>query len=115
MACEESRGLCKSKVVGARVPFGWSLVYSYMAAEVAYDFFRTRVDASLMTEYPQPIDIRQDVGQPGKIDNFVRQVNAALNTRNVLRSLRERPATLEEIPGTCSFCGPACRARPCSR
>ena len=68
-----------------------------MAAEVAYDFFRTRVDASLTTEYPQPIDIRQDIDKPGKIDNWVRQVNAALNTRNVLRSLRERPATLEEI------------------
>ena len=68
-----------------------------MAAEVAYDFFRTRVDASLTTEYPQPIDIRQDIDKPGKIDSWVRQVNAALNTRNVLRSLRERPATLEEI------------------
>ena len=80
--------------MGASVPPGcgaWCTAYSYMAAEVAYDFFRTRVDASLTTEYPQPIDIRQDFGQPGKIDNFVRQVNSALNQVSIYARASNSP------------------------
>ena len=56
-----------------------------MAAEVVNDFFRARLDPSLTTEYHQPFDVRQDVLQPGKSDTFVRQLKAALNTRNILK------------------------------
>ena len=68
-----------------------------MAAEVVNDFFRGRVDPSLLTEYPQQYDVRQDVLEPGKGDTFKRQLKSALNTRNILKSLTERPATLAEI------------------
>ena len=71
--------------------------HSYMAAEVVNEFFRGRVDPSLLTDYPQPFDVRQDVLEPGKSDTYIRQLRAALNTRNILKSLTERPATLAEI------------------
>ena len=88
-----------SKVVGASLteePFRVT-AHSYMAAEVVNDFFRGRVDPSLLTEYPQQYDVRQDVLEPGKGDTFKRQLKSALNTRNILKSLTERPATLAEI------------------
>ena len=93
MACAKARSWVLESLTGGAE----STAHSYMAAEVAYGFFRTRVDSSLTTEYSPPLDVRQDIAQPGKVDNFLRQVKAALNTRNVLKSLIERPATLDEV------------------
>ena len=61
------------------------------------DFFRGRVDPALTTEYPAAFNVRQDLVKSGKSDKFIRQLNAALSTRNIKRLLTDRACMIEEM------------------
>ena len=56
-----------------------------------------RNDSTLTAEWPKTFDTRNDIFVPGKVDTFIRELRAALQTRGLLDSIEQRAPTLQEI------------------
>ena len=66
-----------------------------MATEENLRFGRN--DSTLVTKYPDPFHVINDVSIPGKSDKFVRDLRAALDTRGLLRYILEREVSIVEL------------------
>ena len=58
---------------------------------------RPRNDSTLVVPFPKPFDIKDDILKPGVADNFVRELNAALDTRGLFEHIVCSEPTLHEI------------------
>ena len=57
----------------------------------------TRLSSALVTDWPKPFDIKNDIFMPNKATTFRRQLRAALETRNLLTPLEELAPTLFDV------------------
>ena len=56
-----------------------------------------RVETALATPFPLPINVLNDIYVAGKSDNFLRDMRAALETRDLLQAVVCRPPDFEQL------------------
>ena len=56
-----------------------------------------RIITSHVTKWPVGFDMEHDIFVPGKVEEFLRLLTAALRSRGLLRTLQEREPTLQEL------------------
>ena len=56
-----------------------------------------RIQSALVAKWPEPIDVRDGIFIPGRVEKWNRELTAALRTRGLLESLRTRAPTVEEL------------------
>ena len=53
--------------------------------------------ATMVSKWPQPFDINNDIFIPGKADSFRMELNSALVTRGLFTYLATRPVTKADL------------------
>ena len=57
----------------------------------------SRIQTALVAKWPEPIDVKDGIFVPGKVEKWSRELTAALRTRGLLESLRTRAPSIEEL------------------
>ena len=60
-------------------------------------YHSSKVNASLVSPWPDPIDLHHDIFTPGKADTYKSELVAALRSRDLYNTILEMPPTLETI------------------
>ena len=72
-----------------------------MVASAGHDphgpFGAQRINSSLVSPWPNPIDMQHDIIAPGKVDTYRAELIAALSSRGLYTTILEVPPTLESI------------------
>ena len=57
----------------------------------------SRIQTALVAKWPEPIDVKDGIFVPGRVEKWNRELTAALRTRGLLQSLRTRAPSIEEL------------------
>ena len=56
-----------------------------------------RIQSALVAKWPEPIDVRNGIFIPGRVEKWSRELTAALRTRGLYEELRLRAPTVEDL------------------
>ena len=71
-------------------------VYIHHTQMVASDS-DPRIQSALVAKWPEPIDVRDGIFIPGRVEKWSRELTAALRTRGLYEELRLRAPTIEDL------------------
>ena len=72
---------------------GTSIHHTHMVAGES----DSRIQTALVAKWPEPIDVKDGIFVPGRVEKWNRELTAALRTRGLLQSLRTRAPSIEEL------------------